>query len=87
VTKYLRSYLKKRKDLFWLTVLEVSVRGQLSSLFRGHGKEGCGGEKLFTSWQPGSRKTERKGLGTIYTSGGLLPPIKPHLLIVHSAMN
>jgi hypothetical protein len=46
-----------RKDLFWLM---VSVQGQPTLLFLGHGEqnimvEGHGGKKLLISW-PRSRK-------------------------------
>jgi hypothetical protein len=54
--------------------------------------EGIGGAKLLTSWQPESRETGRSQgqnipFKNISTSSGLLPPIRPQLLLAYSATN
>jgi hypothetical protein len=47
--KYVRETTQGRKDLFWLTVSEVSVHGWLALIFLGHGNREHHGERVWQS--------------------------------------
>jgi hypothetical protein len=53
-------HLKRRKGLFWLTVMGMSVNGQLAHCFWTCDEIAhCGGsvwQKFLISWWPGSKK-------------------------------
>lgn len=48
-----------RKDLFWLTVSEVSVLIQLAAVSKPwKAEQYCGGLNMLTSWPPGIRERD-----------------------------
>jgi hypothetical protein len=82
----------KNERLIFGSVSEVSVHSQWLHCLRAPGWWGrtpwqaaCGMVELLTSWQPGSRETERgRGWGTKdnlqrHVLSHPLPPIRPHL--------
>jgi hypothetical protein len=86
---------KRKKDLLWLTVLEVSVHDQLASFLLSLGEvEHHGeGDMVEQSYSlHGDQKTERitrKGLETIYILqrhilSDILPSTSSHVLIAYS---
>lgn len=79
----------KRKSLFWLIALEVSVRGQLTLLLLGLWKTAChggkrGGAKALISWLGFERDRERDQGHTVTFKGRSLMtrrlPTIPYLL-------
>jgi hypothetical protein len=90
--------LKERKGLFGLTVLEVSVDGQLAPQFWGcdEAAHHCGSmwlRKLLTSWPEQERDREPttdqhpRIPFKVMSSNDLKLPIRPHLLRVLPPLN
>jgi hypothetical protein len=67
-----------REGLFWFTVLEVSVHGQLTCCFlacreAAHHDRGTWQKKLHTLWGLGSKERERGGVGVPMSPSRVCP--------------